>query len=138
MNGVRLWQQFGPTASKEYAAVIYRNYNKGISVRRNWIQGPDPSANSLALEGRNLPTASARAPMAIPPSIATLPAQYSVHSGRPLGNKDPSQSSSGKGDIRSPRKRPPPILQKRPPQPSFVQMEPAAPPVFLLGSSRKE
>ena len=39
LNGVRLRQQFRPMAPKEYAAVLYRNQNEGLSGRRNWTQG---------------------------------------------------------------------------------------------------
>ena len=40
LNGARLWQQFGPTAPKEYAAVLYHNHKKGPSERWKWAQGP--------------------------------------------------------------------------------------------------
>ena len=29
MNGARLWTQFGPMASREYAAALYRNHDNG-------------------------------------------------------------------------------------------------------------
>ena len=36
-KGARLRQQCGPTASKRYAAALYRNHNKGLSEKRNWV-----------------------------------------------------------------------------------------------------
>ena len=39
LNGARPWQQYGPIASKVYAAALYRNHNKGISEKWNWIRG---------------------------------------------------------------------------------------------------
>ena len=132
MNGVRLWQQFGLMASKEYAAVLYHNHNKGLSGRRKWIQathlvalppssGPqvprillrtDPSDTNLALTGREPPSAANRAPVAIPASPATRPIPSSGRSVRPVENKAPSRPSSGKGNTRPPHKQPPPISRK--------------------------
>ena len=65
-------KQFGPMASKEYAAVLYHNHNEGLSEQWNWshathkvalpplldhhalrvIPRPDPPDSNLALEGR--------------------------------------------------------------------------------------
>ena len=132
MNGARLWQQFGPMASKEYAAALYRNHNNGPSERWNWIQAThkvalppsldpkvprmlprtDPLDTNLALKGREPPSVANREPVAIPASPATRSVPSSGRSVRPLENKDPSQSPSGKGDTRPFQKQPPPISQK--------------------------
>ena len=132
MNGARLWQQFGPAASKEYAAVLFHNRNKGLSGRRNWIRAtrilalplsldshalralprPLPSESNLALENREPPPATTRAPVAIPTSPATLSVPFPGRPARPFENKDPLQSPSGKGGNRPHKKQPPPIFDK--------------------------
>ena len=132
MNGVRLWQQFGPMASKAFAAVLYQNRNKGLSERWNWIQAThkvalppllgsqvprmlprtDPLDTNLGSEDREPPSVANRAPVAIPASPATHSVPSSGRSVRPVENKAPSQPSNGKGDSRPFQKRPPPILQK--------------------------
>ena len=132
MNGVRLWQQLGPMASKAFAAVLYQNRNKGLSERWNWIQAThkvalppllgsqvprmlprtDTLDTNLALKGREPPSVANRAPVAIPASPATRTVPSSGRSVHPVENKDPSQSSSGNGGTRPFQKQPPPISQK--------------------------
>ena len=119
-------------ASEEYATALYQNHNKGFAGRWNWIQGnrkvalpplmdphvmgvlplPGPSDSNLALEDSEPPSATARAPVAIPASPATLCVPSLRRSARRPEKKAPSQSPSGKGDSPPPEKQLSPISQK--------------------------